>query len=46
MQTVLENNLNHCAYLEYLFNEFGLKAVKDVSPYFHWAKEMQEKFMI
>ena len=46
MQTAIENNLNPAAYLEYLFNEFGLKVIKDVSPYLPWSKEMQEKFGI
>ena len=46
MQTAIENNLNPCPYLDYLFNEFGLKAIKDVSPYLPWSKEMQEKFRI
>jgi transposase len=46
MQTAIENNLNSAPYLEYLFNEFGLKVIKDVSPYLPWSKEMQEKFGI
>ncbi len=46
MQTAIENNLNPEAYLEYLFNEFGLKTIKDVSPYLPWSEEMQKKFKI
>lgn len=46
MQTAIENNLNPAAYLEFLFEEFGLKAIKDATPYLPWSEEMQKKFKI
>lgn len=46
VQTALENNLNPIPYLEYLFDEFGLNVIIDITPYLPWSEEMQKKFKI
>ena len=46
LKTAIENGLNPEEYLEFLFTEFGSKAIKDITPYLPWSEEMQIKFKI
>lgn len=46
MRTAIENGLDSERYLEFLFTEFGLKPIKDATPYLPWSDEMQKKFKI
>ena len=46
VQTALENNLKQIPYLEYLFDEFGLNVIKDITSYLSWSKKMQKEFKI